>query len=172
MAQSFRLMAYNPSWPQEYEQTRSSILQATEGWVVDTAHIGGTGIVGATSRPVIDVMIGVSDLQALNEVANLVEGLNFRREATPEWCDGELCAFLIKPRNAEATHTVLAVRHDGELWNQTKTLQSKLVEVEVLADELQQAKLDNYKADCNAEKRYEVAKTAYYEELVSRLAGS
>jgi GrpB-like predicted nucleotidyltransferase (UPF0157 family) len=162
-------MSHNPTWKQEYEQTRSSLLQATEGWLADTMHIGGTGIAEAVSRPVVDVMAGLSDLQALNEVSQLIEGLNFRREATPEWCDDELCSFLVKPRAGEATHTVLLVKHDGRIWDQTSRLQKHFESTPYLAEELKQTKIDHYKAGCSAAEAYESAKAIFFAELVDRL---
>ncbi|MDG2222325.1 MAG: GrpB family protein, partial [Rubripirellula sp.] len=39
-------MHYDPRWRQEFEQTRSSILSSTEGWVTGVEHIGSTAISG------------------------------------------------------------------------------------------------------------------------------
>lgn len=169
MSQPFRLMSHNPTWKQEYEQTRSSLLQATDGWLTDTMHIGGTALTDAVTRPVVDVMAGLSDLQALNEVSQLIEGLNFRREATPEWCDAELCSFLVKPRTGEATHTVLLVKHEGSIWNQTSSMQKQFHETTYLAEELKQTKIEHYKAGCSAADAYESAKAVFFAEVVDRL---
>ncbi|MFK7735005.1 MAG: GrpB family protein [Pirellulaceae bacterium] len=169
MSQPFRLMSHNPTWKQEYEQTRSSLLQATEGWLTDTMHIGGTGIADAVTRPVIDVMAGLSDLQALNEVSQLIEGLNFRREATPEWCDDELCSFLVKPRTGEATHTVLLVKHEDRIWSQTSRMQKQFESTPFLAAELKQTKVEHYKAGCSAEESYQSAKAVFFADVVDRL---
>ncbi|MEM7479132.1 MAG: GrpB family protein [Planctomycetota bacterium] len=162
MSQPFRLMSYNPAWKQEFEQTRSSLLQATIGWLVEVEHIGATSVPGSIGRPVIDVLAGLTDLQALTEVADLIEGLNYRRIETPPWCDDELCALLVRPRSGEITHTVLVTQHQQELWKLALSVRNKLRGNAELCERLSQLKSNCYNATCSAESEMQVAKDEFF----------
>ena len=80
-----RLMHCDPRWRQEFQQTRSSILHSCAGWVTAVEHVGSTAIPGLISRPIIDVLAGVADESGLGKASNLIEGLNFRINDSPEW---------------------------------------------------------------------------------------
>lgn len=165
MSDALRLMHYNPGWLQEFEQTKSSLLFATQGWLVGIEHIGSTAIKDGIARPVVDVLAGMSSLQGLNEAALLIEGLNYARLETPSWCEEELCAYLEKPRSGAATHSVLLVRHEGILWQQAMGLRDILANNLELWQRFQTLKQDNFTAGCTALKNYSDAKDKFFAEL-------
>lgn len=166
--QTLRLMSSNPLWKQEFEQTRSSILGATEGWITACEHIGGTALPATVARPTVDLIAGVTDLTSLNDVATLIEGLNFRRLPSPNWCDDELTAYLEKPRSGEPTHSVLVTLHQSTAWDAATQLRDQLQNSEALRDELETIKRANYQADCGAIARYTDAKEAFFDSLSER----
>ena len=165
MAQPYRLMSYNPQWRQEFEQSRSSMLQATEGWLCEIVHIGSTSLDDGIARPVVDLMAGMQDMQGLNDVCALIEGLNYRRQATPAWCDEELCALMHKPRAAAATHSVLIVRHQGSLWKRAVAVRNRLATHPQERVELNQTKMNNFNSGCSGEAAYLDAKDLFFRQL-------
>lgn len=166
MALPFRLMTYNPQWRQDFEQTRSNVLQATEGWIHDVQHIGGTALENSLARPVVDVLAGLSEMHGLNEASRLIEGINYRRVETPLWCEEELCALLHKPRVGEVTHTVLLVKLGGALWQRGLAITTRLSENLHDRQRLQNLKVDNFKPGCHAPERYAEAKQVFFESLL------
>ena len=92
----WRLMHHDATWRQEFQQTRSSLLQSCDGWVTRVEHIGSTAIAGLIARPTIDVIAGVDDLDGLTAAAMLIEGLNYRRIDPPVWAGDSIT--LQKPR--------------------------------------------------------------------------
>ena len=144
MSQPFRLMSYNPQWDQEYEQARSSILQATAGCICAIEHIGATALPGAVARPVIDLIAGLNEMQELSEACELIEGLNYKRVETPAWADEELCALLLKPRSGEATHSVLLVRHEKPVWRLALWVRDFLRSNRETAEELSELKKNHF----------------------------
>lgn len=166
---SFRLTHRNPQWPQEFEQTKSSVLFATQGWVVGIEHIGSTALADGISRPIIDVMAGMQDLQGLNQAAELINGLNFRRLESPTWCDRELCAYLEKPREGEATHSVLLVRQGGILWRTALAVRRFLNDNLLAWQQLQSLKQDNFHSGCQAYDAYCAAKNDFFTAIVDQL---
>ena len=169
---SIRLMAHNPQWKQEFDQSRSTLLQATEGWFTDIQHIGSTAIPGIVAQPVIDMLAGMEDMQGLNEVAELVEGLNYSRQAAPVWCLDELAAWLQKPRSGEQTHSLLIVRRDGPAWQRCLAIREQLNENLVARQQLESLKRDHFQPGCAAEQQYEQAKAEFFAELQARFGES
>lgn len=166
-----RLMSFNPQWKQEFEQTKSSLLQATEGWLTQVEHIGSTSIANGIAQPIVDVLAGMDDIRGLNEASTLVEGLNYKRVSSPEWCSDEVVAYLQKPRVGEVTHTVLIVRRDGEAWRRAIAIRKTLAQNLVLWQRLQSLKQDNFTSGCQATQKYDLAKKLFFEELEAEFRG-
>jgi len=165
MQETIRLMLHNPQWLQEFEQSRSSLLQATEGWLVDIQHIGSTSIPDGIARPVVDMMAGMTNLQGLNEVAELLSGLNYTRQAVADWCSDELCGMFHKPRVGEVTHTLLVVRHGGSNWKRAISIRQWLASHLADWQKLQNLKKDNLAVGCHALDNYRSAKDTFFSDI-------
>lgn len=169
MTSPFRLMSYNRSWPQEFEQSRSLLLWASEGWISEVQHIGGTAVEEGLAQPVIDMMAGIDEMQGLNEAAGLLEGLNYSRMPSPDWCDDELTAYLHKPRVGEVTHTVLLVRRGGAIWQRTLAIRDHLQQSISDRQLLDTLKREHLVDTCDAAQRYAAAKNDFFHILHDHL---
>jgi len=58
---------YDPAWPQKYEAEKNQIAAALGDRVTAIHHIGSTAIPGLAAKPIIDIMIAVSQLEAAIE---------------------------------------------------------------------------------------------------------
>ncbi len=160
-----RLMAYNRQWPQEFEQSRSMLLWASEGWIQDIQHIGGTALPGSVAQPVIDMLAGMSEIHGLNEAAELIEGLNYTRVPSPDWCADELTAHLQKPRAGLVTHTVLLVRQGGAVWRQGVAVREQLRWNIGDRQRLETIKREHFIDGCHAHVNYAAAKHNFFNAL-------
>jgi GrpB-like predicted nucleotidyltransferase (UPF0157 family) len=58
-----RLSAYDPVWAARFEEERVALGGAIGAWVVGGIHhVGSTAVPGLEAKPIIDVLIGVRDL--------------------------------------------------------------------------------------------------------------
>lgn len=162
-------MSYNRNWPQEFEQSRSLLLWAGEGWIGEVQHVGGTAIEESLAQPVIDMLAGIDELQGLNEAAELVEGLNYVRLPSPSWCDDELTAYLQKPRVGEVTHTVLLVRREGAIWQRALAIRDHLQQSISDRQLLDTLKREHLVDTCDAVQRYASAKNDFFQILHEHL---
>ena len=62
MKNSVVITKYNPKWPVYYENEKKLILNSIGNWIEGIEHIGSTSIKGLSSKPVIDILIGVRSL--------------------------------------------------------------------------------------------------------------
>lgn len=58
------LESYDATWPARFEQEAERLRGALGDLAVRIEHVGSTSVPGLASKPVIDIMIGVVDLQA------------------------------------------------------------------------------------------------------------
>lgn len=143
METTVQLTYHDPRLLQEFEQTRSSLLHACQGYVTSMEHIGSTAIAGMIGRRVVDCVAGVLDAADIEPAAALIEGLNFRVSPLPTWAmdDGLL---LTKPRHGSPTHQVFLTTVDSPLWNRVIAVRDLLRE------------------DCGAARRFAGAKVYWW----------
>jgi GrpB-like predicted nucleotidyltransferase (UPF0157 family) len=60
-----RLVPYDRSWPERFEEERAALEGAIGEWAVGgTHHVGSTAVPGLEAKPTIDILVGVSDLES------------------------------------------------------------------------------------------------------------
>jgi GrpB-like predicted nucleotidyltransferase (UPF0157 family) len=165
-----RLLHYDPQWPQEFQQTRSSLLFASQGWVEAVEHIGSTAIGGLVSRPTVDVVAGVTEPAGLDAASPLIEGLNFRRHPLPDWAvseEGEAAGdvLLIKPRGGEPTHRVFLTHWESPLWRRLLAVRDWLQADLERAVDFEAGKIDRWKRCLGDPVAYAEAKGYLFAEL-------
>ncbi len=58
-----RLSPYDPDWPGRFERERALLQEAIGEWVVGGIHhVGSTAVPGLEAKPIIDILVGVRDL--------------------------------------------------------------------------------------------------------------
>jgi GrpB-like predicted nucleotidyltransferase (UPF0157 family) len=61
--EAIRLVPYDGSWPQRFEEERVALEGAIGEWVVGGIHhVGSTAVPGLEAKPIIDILVGVRDL--------------------------------------------------------------------------------------------------------------
>jgi len=66
----YQLVAYDPTWPEQFIEKKNRILKALSDSVVAIHHMGGTSIPSMITKPQIDILVVVNDLQAAREKAS------------------------------------------------------------------------------------------------------
>ena len=59
-----RIVPFDPGWGQRFERERTLLADAVGDWAVGGIHhVGSTAVPGLESKPVIDILVGVSSLE-------------------------------------------------------------------------------------------------------------
>ncbi|TWU24157.1 dephospho-CoA kinase/protein folding accessory domain-containing protein [Novipirellula galeiformis] len=167
-----RLMHFDPRWRQEFEQTRSSILQSCEGRVVDVVHIGSTAISGLIARPTLDLLAGVSEADMMERAALLIEGLNYRRVASPLWAGS--CITLCKPRYVtpdppDPTHCVYLMMAMSPAWVEAVSIRDYLRQNAESAVDFEAAKVKRWRRGEGDLERYNADKAIFFAHLKDQI---
>lgn len=71
------LVPYAGEWPSRFAAVQAQLLAAFEPQRVVVEHIGSTAVPGLAAKPVIDVLMGTTSLQGIEERVEVLAGLGF-----------------------------------------------------------------------------------------------
>lgn len=106
---------YNSDWAKEYEQEKKMLRQVLNGKIIDIEHIGSTSIKGLGGKPIIDIMVGVSDLKEVNHFIIPLEKMGYEHVVHKEFSNR---GFFRKGAWRAGTHHLHFYKHGSEDWNQ------------------------------------------------------
>ena len=73
-----RLAPYDPGWPAAFESERAALEDAIGGWAVGGIHhVGSTAVPGLAAKPIVDILVGVEDLEGSRECFEPLAGLEY-----------------------------------------------------------------------------------------------
>lgn len=81
------LSDYNPNWEKDFEYERKRILAVLGDKVVGIEHIGSTSIKGLEAKPIIDIIVGVQDLDKVSNFVNPLSEIDYEYVPKPEFKD-------------------------------------------------------------------------------------
>lgn len=112
-----RLVDYSSKWKDEFERIKHSILKNTDLDEERIQHIGSTAIVGMSAKPIIDIAIGIDDLENISkELFKSLEKVGFLRLKVDRPNEIVLAKFLDNTYQNK-THFIHLVEYKEELWN-------------------------------------------------------
>lgn len=72
-----RVLDHDPSWCDDFAAESKRIVAALSVVLVRIHHIGSTAIPGTKAKPIIDILLEVTSLPALDEKTSAMEGLGY-----------------------------------------------------------------------------------------------
>lgn len=72
-----RLVDYDPRWPEIFTALRVKLMGTLQERILEVRHVGSTSVRGLRAKPILDVLVGVSNLATSLECVPLLAGLGF-----------------------------------------------------------------------------------------------
>jgi GrpB-like predicted nucleotidyltransferase (UPF0157 family) len=72
-----RVVSHDPTWAAMYEDAAGRIMLAAGSAAVRVHHIGSTAIPRTTAKPIIDMLLEVVSLEALDGESSMLEALGY-----------------------------------------------------------------------------------------------
>lgn len=155
------LVDHDPTWAQLFEQERELLAGVFDGRVVGIEHIGSTSVPNLCAKPIVDVLVGLRELELTDEQVAEMERLGYAYLGE-HGLPGRLF-FRKEPR----THHVHVVRHGGEHWERQIAFREAL-----RGDEEERRRYDEFKRRLAAEghprETYAELKTPFIREVEAR----
>lgn len=100
------VVPYDPEWRCAFDAEAGRLAEALSGVMVRLHHIGSTAIPGIAAKPIIDLLMEVVDLAALDEQTAAIEALGY--EAMGEYRIARRRYFRKNDATGTRTHQVHA----------------------------------------------------------------
>jgi GrpB-like predicted nucleotidyltransferase (UPF0157 family) len=146
------VVSYDPQWPLLFEAERRLLETVLAPWLVGGLHhIGATSVSGLASKPIIDIIAGVRDLEGARAAFAPLRGHSYVH--TPHRPD--VAHHFSKPsvRRSEATHGLHLTEAGSDLWRERLAFRDALRADPVLTAEYEALKLwlvDQHPTDLDA----------------------
>ena len=110
-----KLTEYQGIWKVEAEQTVAELKSLLHDVAVDIQHIGSTAIPSIHAKPIIDIAVGVNDL---NDIMPYIETLKNRHYIfRGEDVSGQILFVKGDFEKDTRTHHIHVVKWNGSQWN-------------------------------------------------------
>jgi len=159
------VVPYDPDWPHLFDAERA-VLEPVLGPWLDRGihHVGSTAVPGLASKPIIDMIAGVLDLEAARAALEPLRVLGYRyHDHRPE------AHAFSKPATATdswtQTHHLHLTEPDSNLWRERLAFRDALRADPALAAEYEAWKLSN--APTAARRAYSGSKRPFVARVLS-----
>ena len=117
-AASIVIVDHDERWGEAFASAAADLRVVLEPWVVDIEHIGSTSVPGLAAKPVIDIQVGVTSLEASARIVAAVERLGYVYVPEFERDLPKRRYFRRVSSAGRSTHHVhLVERTDHEWWH-------------------------------------------------------
>ncbi len=113
--QSVTLVPYQSLWPAQFGEVAAELALSFAGVPARIEHIGSTSVPGLCAKPVLDVLLGVRDLSAVETHAGALASLGYAYR--PEY-EVEIPhrRYFVRPEGRLPRVHLHAVVQGGRLW--------------------------------------------------------
>lgn len=135
-----QIHAHQTSWKREFDKTKQEILALINGGDVIIEHIGSTAIKGMSSKPIIDIAIGINTKETLIEVIEILANHQFDDRGDRSTSGGYLFVKYAAPE-VVSHHIHLLLQSDTQ-WTNYLNFRDKLKSDDTLAKAYEKLKMD------------------------------
>ena len=118
-AEAVGIATYDPNWPVMFAHEAERLRSALDtDLVVSIDHFGSTSIPGLAAKPVIDILIGVKNLESTQKrIVEPLDSLGYDLHAQNPISNALILVKGAPPRGARRTHIVhVAQSGVGRIW--------------------------------------------------------
>ncbi len=155
------LVEHDPGWAKLFEQERDRLAGVFDDKALGIEHIGSTSVPEICAKPVVDVLVGVPELELSKEQVESMEALGY--EFLGEYGLAGRLFFRKEPH----THHVHVVEHGGRHWERQLTFRDAL-----RTDAEERRRYDEFKrrlaSEGHSREVYTELKTPFIREVEAR----
>ena len=162
LSERVELRDHDPSWAEIFEAERLLLGPVFGGRAVAIEHIGSTSVPDLCAKPIVDILVGLRELEARDEDVTAMAELGY--EYLGEYgLPGRLFFRKGEPR----THNVHVVEHGGDHWERQIVFRDAL-----RSDPEERRRYDRFKrrlaAEGHSREVYTELKTPFIREVEAR----
>lgn len=164
-----RIEAYGSDWPERFEQERAGLIELLGTEITGGVHhVGSTAVPGLDAKPIIDILVGVKDLESARTYIEPLAKLDYRYAPYRV----EEMVWFCKPHPSRRTHHLHLVPTGSPRYKAELALRDYLRSNPDVADEYASLKhrlATEFEHDREA---YTAAKKSFVDDIVQRANAS
>lgn len=165
VSEQVEIVAYDPAWPRRFEEERRHLLACLAPHITGRIeHFGSTAVPGLAAKPVVDILVEVPSLRAVNAtIAPLLAAQGYEYFARPSWADPNVPSyawFIKRDARGRRTHHIHMLEAGAPEWERLLFRDYLIAHPEV-AREYSDLKYRSAAAHGNDRLAYAKAKTAF-----------
>ncbi|HVD60182.1 MAG TPA: GrpB family protein [Gemmatimonadaceae bacterium] len=157
------VVPYDPRWAEEYSKAADELYDALEANIIAVHHVGSTAVPGLSAKPILDLLVSVSDLEQSLEIIPQIEALNYEFRPKEDIPDRH---FLRRKHGGIRTHHLSLAEPTSHYHTVTLAFRDALRENAAMAREYSELKLELARRFPNDRPSYIEGKTAFVERVL------
>ena len=130
---------YTSDWVKQFQEEREILKGIIGEKVIAIEHIGSTSVEGLGAKPILDIAIGVNDLEVVSEFIEPLKQIGYEFVYHKEFPERR---FFRKGQWRAGTHHVHIYKFQGEHWNNQILFRNYLRNNPDVSKEYHQLKVD------------------------------
>jgi GrpB-like predicted nucleotidyltransferase (UPF0157 family) len=166
------VVPHDPNWKSLFNEERDHLWSCLpQGLILRIEHFGSTAVPGLAAKPIVDILVEVSDLEATKErIAPVLEGQGYDYFWRPVGADDVppyYAWFIKRDDSGSRTHHIHMVEAHFEHWNRLLFRDYLVIHPEV-ARQYEELKLSLSQRHENDRVAYTEAKTSFILSVTER----
>ena len=162
-SKTVRLEPYNEKWASFFQIEKEKLSKALKNFDVDIQHIGSTAIIGCRAKPIIDIAVGLPNLEYGQQLIPIFESIGYIY--SPDANFGVRWYFK-KITQDLTTHFIHVVGRDSRIWQNHIVFRDYLNEKPELVKEYSKFKEQSAKGNENNRALYGLLKDPFIESII------
>ncbi|WP_274309884.1 GrpB family protein [Solibacillus daqui] len=164
-----KLVPYNENWKSAFLIVKKELIECVKLQGSQIEHIGSTSIEGIQAKPIIDILIGVKNLNLLDKAffSNLRKAGFYRLQVQRP--NEIVCAKFTDESFETKTHFLHIVELNKEKWNQMLFFRDYLNANEEVKNQYQALKNDFFSTNLNGINAYTEFKEQFIQSIFSKM---
>lgn len=163
------VLEYNPDWIKAYDEEKVKIEETLQEHILSIEHIGSTSVPGLGAKPIIDMMVGVRNLDEVGQKQiDRLMAVGYEYVHKPEYPERK---FFRKGKWRAGTHHLHVYEMNGLSWRNNLLFRDYLRQHAEMAEQYYRLKKElevTYKHDRPA---YTAGKETFIQEVIRQANG-
>lgn len=113
--EQIHISTYDSTWPYRFEEEKKKIEKTLGLWIVGGVHhVGSTSVPGLSAKPIIDIMVGVKNLEEAKFCINLLATIQYQYFPYKS----EMMHWFCKPSLEHRTHHLYLMDPISKAWTE------------------------------------------------------
>ncbi|MGG3927393.1 GrpB family protein [Metabacillus fastidiosus] len=139
MDKEITIEEYNSNWAKQFENEKVKLKEILADKVISIEHIGSTSVEGLGAKPILDIVIGVNNLEVVSEFMEPLKQIGYEFVYHKEFPERR---FFRKGKWRAGTHHLHFYQFEGEHWNNQILFRNYLRNNPYVLKEYYQLKID------------------------------